>query len=555
MSDIIIIEAAPDVVVTVSNDTVTTEVIAVPEVNNVTIELYGIIQGGSGDVASVNTKTGVVVLNAADVGADPIGTATTAIATHNAAANHNTDVVQDALEAAANPSTSNPFVTTSELVATKYHPFSATVAAGTLVSGTVNDILTPNGGTTIRVDETNPGGLTVELEFHDVVEFNSISLRLQYAGGSSHIIQQQVWNKTTLAWDVLSEQIGPQAALTWMTNGIGNSDNYVDAGVAKIRLIHISPFNSSHYLLIDYASLVSSVGGSIIPIPTQTQAENVADVSGSPFLWPVNRLQQLIVANSPPVPWWEGVWFGPDPPALVTPEAWLVDKVGYWGVIDFPTPGVGTLVGVEMTMSVAALTGAGGELDGVGALTGVEMTMSTANLTGSGAETFPGFTVSQFDAANKSVNALLSAGDTVATLNVSGAWRSIRALMSPITANSVFKLSIANADANKGVGIGVGTSAVNLESYCGASTTGVMYTTVNGSMYYNGGASSPGLGAATGAHYITVYVEAATGKVWFGLNALPNIAGTHHAQIAGSLYFYASMIGGTPQPTATIATS
>lgn len=180
------------------------------------------------------------------------------------------------------------------LIATKYAPISVTVTAGVLTSGTIDDILTPNTGTYIRVDETSPGGLTVEFEYNNVDEFNSISYRIRYVGGSGHILQQQIWNKDTLTWDLLSEQIGPQSALTWMTNAIGNSDPYINGGIVKTRIEHITPFNSSHYLLIDYVTLISSVGGSVIPIPTQTQAENITDVSGSPFLWPIIRLKQFI---------------------------------------------------------------------------------------------------------------------------------------------------------------------------------------------------------------------------------------------------------------------
>lgn len=50
MSDIIIIEAAPDVIVTVGNDAVTVEVLAVPAVNDVIIELYGVIQVTAGGI-------------------------------------------------------------------------------------------------------------------------------------------------------------------------------------------------------------------------------------------------------------------------------------------------------------------------------------------------------------------------------------------------------------------------------------------------------------------------------------------------------------------------
>ena len=42
-----------------------------------------VIAGGGGAVDSVNGQTGVVVLDATDVGADPAGTAATAVSTHN----------------------------------------------------------------------------------------------------------------------------------------------------------------------------------------------------------------------------------------------------------------------------------------------------------------------------------------------------------------------------------------------------------------------------------------------------------------------------------------
>ena len=49
-----------------------------------TQDLADLANGSSGAVVSVNGQTGVVILDAADVGADPAGTATTEVGSHNA---------------------------------------------------------------------------------------------------------------------------------------------------------------------------------------------------------------------------------------------------------------------------------------------------------------------------------------------------------------------------------------------------------------------------------------------------------------------------------------
>lgn len=115
---------------------------------------------GSGDVTSVNGKTGVVVLTAEDVGADATGTATTQISTHNSNESAHSDIRQMITSLNAGSVGADPAGTANSAVDTHNSSGTAHNDIRELISGlTASSVgADPTGTATTAVSEHNASG-------------------------------------------------------------------------------------------------------------------------------------------------------------------------------------------------------------------------------------------------------------------------------------------------------------------------------------------------------------------------------------------------------------
>lgn len=168
-----------------------------------------------------------------------------------------------ALGASASPSASNPFVTKSELATKIYAPSSIAVPEGSLTSGSVTSLATSGDGLLLIATESVSTGLAVEINFTSITNFNSVTIRSQYSGGANHTWHFELYNYLLTAWEILSEDIGAEPALTWHTLPIANSAPYLSGGNVKLKFHHAPPYINNHTWTCDYAALVQSNAGAV----------------------------------------------------------------------------------------------------------------------------------------------------------------------------------------------------------------------------------------------------------------------------------------------------
>lgn len=206
---------------------------------------------------------------------------------------------QAALDGANAPSAGNPFATMADLTTgstTLYAPAAVAAITGSIVSGNVAAIASANDGSVLTVQE-DVAGMTVDITFTGVDEFNNISAHIRYAGGAQHVWEWQLYNWLTAQWDVLGSTLGAQAYLTWLNLPTPVADAYIGpGGQVDLRWKHISAGNASHQLIIDYVGLVATLSGSGLP-PEVTQVEAEAGTDVGIRSWSVLRVWQAIAAK------------------------------------------------------------------------------------------------------------------------------------------------------------------------------------------------------------------------------------------------------------------
>lgn len=137
---------------------------------------------------------------------------------------------------------------------TGYHthsPSSMTVAAGTLVSGTVAD-LAADDGNLVTIQETAP--FSVELIFTGVVSADmKLKVKGNYNGNPAHNVKLQIYNGT--GWDNVTANTTdfPSTATETLYEFVLPS--YVTTGQVRVRILHTSSAVSTHYLYLDFVGL------------------------------------------------------------------------------------------------------------------------------------------------------------------------------------------------------------------------------------------------------------------------------------------------------------
>lgn len=188
---------------------------------------------------------------AAEIGADPAGTAAAAIAAHLAASDpHPTYLTQTEGDARYEP--------LGVTVAPSYRaPSTLTVTAGTLAAGTVSDLAAP-GGTLVDIEEVAATpAFDVEVVFASVTGTPiGFVWTGWYEGNTAHVVTVDAWNYTTSAWDNvgLAEHRTEKKSYSYL---YARGTDYVSAGAAKFRFCHVSAGNTSHDLWLDYCAVVT----------------------------------------------------------------------------------------------------------------------------------------------------------------------------------------------------------------------------------------------------------------------------------------------------------
>lgn len=143
----------------------------------------------------------------------------------------------------------------------EYSANSISTVTGT-PTGSVSDVQTKNDSNTYDVDEVaGVPGFDTRITYTGVDHFNSIKTHVQYNGSLSHVVNLQLWNVDTTTWDTIAVVPVSVALQDLIVQDIDHTD-YIDSGTVILRFYHATTGNAAHDLIIDYAAVWNSFGGS-----------------------------------------------------------------------------------------------------------------------------------------------------------------------------------------------------------------------------------------------------------------------------------------------------
>jgi hypothetical protein len=138
---------------------------------------------------------------------------------------------------------------------------------GTYNFGTVADIQTFNDYNTATNtgfysinDASGAPGYIVYIGYTGISDFNRVVFNVNYTQNSGHIVNIDIYNFETLAWDTFAVYSGSPG---WYQLALGVIDPapYMSSGDVYTRIYHVSNGSPSHRTWIDYAALERSIQG------------------------------------------------------------------------------------------------------------------------------------------------------------------------------------------------------------------------------------------------------------------------------------------------------
>jgi len=141
---------------------------------------------------------------------------------------------------------------------TTYFPYNISTIKGTLDGGNLTSVLVLKDGLTYNVSEVGGADpLTIDINFTDVSNFNSVVLSYFYKGGSGHEILLRIWENETQTWEEGYLEITDTTAFVTSTVSVFDPLDHIDAdGNVSIQLYHEQNGNPAHEFLLDYIVLV-----------------------------------------------------------------------------------------------------------------------------------------------------------------------------------------------------------------------------------------------------------------------------------------------------------
>ena len=139
---------------------------------------------------------------------------------------------------------------------------SHTVTYGTLAAGgytSLDDIGTDIMGIT---EATGTNALQVSIGFTSITQFNQVLIYAKYAGGASHNVAIELYNKDTTSYDILGYMTN-SSVYQWFSFPIFYPSAYINSGAVTLRFRHIDTGINTHALSLDYVVLKQGSGGGL----------------------------------------------------------------------------------------------------------------------------------------------------------------------------------------------------------------------------------------------------------------------------------------------------
>lgn len=151
---------------------------------------------------------------------------------------------------------------TTILNSVTYLPFNISTFKGTLDHGNISSVQTVNDGHVYNVSEVSgTPAISVRANFTGVDEFNTIILRVYYAGGSGHTIDVELYDYVSNQYDHIGS-FSDQSDYEYVTVDIPVDEEYkTSGGNVSLLLHHEDNGNPNHDLSIDFISLKFEVSG------------------------------------------------------------------------------------------------------------------------------------------------------------------------------------------------------------------------------------------------------------------------------------------------------
>lgn len=143
------------------------------------------------------------------------------------------------------------------IISTTYNATNIATIDGTYDDGDLTSIQVPEDGLSYNVSEdsgANP--LTIEINFTNVDNFDSIIGRVWYEGGLGHVIQIEILRTDTGVWENYLELTDTYDFIN-IYIPVFDPQNHIDAnGNTSIRFTHIQSGIPTHNFYIDYLAIV-----------------------------------------------------------------------------------------------------------------------------------------------------------------------------------------------------------------------------------------------------------------------------------------------------------
>jgi len=143
-----------------------------------------------------------------------------------------------------------------------YTPASITTNVGSYVSGNLASVSNLGDDNFYQVDEvTGVPGFNIEATFSGINSVNRIWLHLNYEGSTSHVVRVELYNYSTLSWDLFTT-FTTSTDYQFLDIPVTNNVNYISSGNARLRIYHNTSGNPSHDIKIDYIAIAQAGQGS-----------------------------------------------------------------------------------------------------------------------------------------------------------------------------------------------------------------------------------------------------------------------------------------------------
>lgn len=141
-------------------------------------------------------------------------------------------------------------------------PSTMTVVAGTLLSGTIADVISSGGGEVLIGEVGTAPGWDVIFDFDGLTGTPTLTFVIAYYTGN-HDPDVEIYNYGTASWDTVAYLA--DNATNFQVFTVNMQPAYVSGvGAARVRLYHVVGGNTSHRLHIDYIAMnTSGVSGSL----------------------------------------------------------------------------------------------------------------------------------------------------------------------------------------------------------------------------------------------------------------------------------------------------